>query len=70
VTDTDPRLPKTVSQVLAAHAAAQIAAARDADLAGHADAPPARPDLVRYTSFTVSWATVAMCIGFKKPAEG
>ena len=60
----------TVSRALAAHAAAQVAAAHDADLAGHQDRqPPARPAAAHCASFTVSWASVAMCIGFKKPAS-
>jgi hypothetical protein len=63
--------PITVSQALAAHAAAQVAAAQDADLASHtADRQPARPAVEHGASFTVSWASVAMCIGFKKPAAG
>jgi hypothetical protein len=57
----------TVSQVLAAHAAAQIAAAQEADLARRTEGP-AKPSGAHCTSFTVSWAAVAMCIGFKKPA--
>jgi hypothetical protein len=68
VTEPNPHPRMTVSQILAAHAAAQIAAARDADLAGHAGAPPpAKLDSAQGDSFTVSWAAVTMCIGFKKP---
>jgi len=71
VSQAEPQPPRTVSQILAAHAACQIAAAQDADRARHSDAPArTRAAQPRYTSFTVSWANVSMCIGFKKPAAG
>ena len=65
----EPQPPRTVSQILAAHAAAQMAAARDSDLAKRSGAP-VQVRAVQVASFTVSWAAVAMCIGFKKPAAG
>jgi hypothetical protein len=68
VTEPDPRPSMTVSQVLAAHAMAQIAAAQDSDLAGRRPAPPAKTATVHCASFTVSWASAGMCIGFSKPA--
>ncbi len=59
----------TVSQALAAHAAAQVSAAHNSDLASHDDRRmPGKPQSAHCASFTVSWASVAMCIGFKKPA--
>ena len=71
MTPAEPQPPRTVSEILAAHAAAQIAAAENADRARRSDVP-AKVSVVRAhcTSFTVSWAAVSMCIGFKKPAAG
>ncbi|MDB5459008.1 MAG: hypothetical protein JWO72_749 [Caulobacteraceae bacterium] len=59
----------TVSQVLAAHAAAQIAAATESDLAHHSEARQETrlPVKSQSTSFTVGWDSVTMCIGFKRP---
>jgi hypothetical protein len=57
-----------VSAALAAHATAQIAAAQ-ARNRGVDEAAP-KPDGAHCTSFTVGWAEVAMCIGFKKPPAG
>jgi hypothetical protein len=69
VSPAETQPPRTVSQILAAHAAAQISAARDADLAGRSEEPaPIRVVKLQTASFTVSWAAVAMCIGFNKPA--
>jgi hypothetical protein len=71
VNQAEPQPPRTVSEILAAHAAAQIAAAQDADHAGHSDVPvKARAVQPHCASFTVSWAAVSMCIGFKKPVAG
>jgi hypothetical protein len=70
VSQSETQPPRTVSQILAAHAAAQISAARDADLARRSGEPAlVQVVKVQTASFTVSWAAVAMCIGFKKPAD-
>jgi hypothetical protein len=71
VSPSEPQPQRTVSQILGAHAAAQMAAARDSDLARRSGEPaPVRMVKVQTASFTVSWAAAAMCIGFKKPAAG
>ena len=60
--------PITVSQALAAHAAAQVTAAQQADdVRREGRQPPVKPHC---TSFTIGWADVAMCIGFRKPRAG
>jgi hypothetical protein len=53
----------TVSQVLGAHAAVQIALAQTASRFAQ---PPVRPAAGRAGSFTESWASVSMCIGWSK----
>jgi hypothetical protein len=57
--------PLTVSQVLGAHAAAQMAQAQARD---EAQVPPTEPAATGPAGFTVSWATQAMCIGWISPA--
>jgi hypothetical protein len=71
VSQAESQPPRTVSQILAAHAACQIAAAQNADLASRSGAPiQVKAGQLHGDSFTVSWASVSMCIGFKKPAAG
>lgn len=56
----------TVSEVLGAHAAVQIALAQ---ASGGAEQPPTRPAADREGSFTQSWATTSVCIGWSKASQ-
>jgi len=56
----------TVSEVFGAHAAAQIALAQASD---GAQQPPTRPAADRPGSFTRSWASDSVCIGWAKAPQ-
>jgi hypothetical protein len=69
VADVDhPHL--TVSQVLGAHAAAEMAAAAESDRAHHNNGRLETTLPIKSSSigFTISWGDTGMCIGFKKPS--
>lgn len=58
----------TVSEALAAHASAQMAAARAADEARRVAADPDQIEIMEEPrSFVDSWAITAMVIGVKRP---